>query len=674
MPHDNSDHDSPAAGTVRVPAHPSRSVPAKFHLLARLGEGGNGVVYRAFDTVLQRAVAIKLLPRHHAGNEIAGARFLREARAAAGINHPHVVAVHAIEEHDGEWLLVMEYLPGGSAEDRLRAAGRLAWREATRIVRDACRGLAQAHAVGLIHRDIKPSNILLTADGLAKLADFGLAKNPAEVNRALTQPGSVVGTPLFMSPEQCRNEPLDERSDLYSLGATYFNLLTGRPPFDAAGVGLFIAHCTQRAPDPRSLAGDVPPACAAIVLRALAKEPADRYSTAHALLADLDAVLGPQAAEAAPPGTAQPGAPVAQQEIATRQAPALPRPARRRRWLAGLAVGGLLLLAPLLYLVFHPPGANRTTRPPAPTWPESPLEVGGFVEAVALSHDADHPILAWVVSFPNATSRLTVWDFAQGKVRWQRDLSATVRTLALTSDGARLALGGNGKDQVEVLDSLSGERTAQMKLPDACFRTLAFAPDNRTLAVAIDPARVLLYDARSGRPLPHRPEVPGQAGPVRALAFAPDGQTLALALADGRTLLWEAGSWTVKYTLRVPRGHVYALAFSPDGSCLAGAVAQGGAVVHLWRPDSGALLGTLRGHRKEVFALAFSPNGTLASADGSHILLWDVGTRQQRGEPLTGHRPYVIRALAFAADGKTLFSGGFDQALRHWDVAAQLDP
>jgi urea transport system substrate-binding protein len=257
-----------------------------------IGYGGMGVVFAATDTRLERKVAVKLLPEALAGDPTAEARFEAEARAAARLHHPNVVAIFEIDHHDHDLYLVLEYVDGPSMARRLKD-GPVPWREATRIVAEACRGLAAAHAAGLIHRDVKPANIMQSSDGTVKLTDFGLAKAVERLGESLTATGRVIGTPAYMSPEQCQSEPMDGRSDLYSLGATYFSLLTGVGPYDDSTTApkVMFAHCYKPVPDPRSLDQAIPEGAAAIVRRAMAKEPSDRYPTADAMRADLEALL-----------------------------------------------------------------------------------------------------------------------------------------------------------------------------------------------------------------------------------------------------------------------------------------------------------------------------------------------------------------------------------------------
>lgn len=274
----------------------------KFQIVGELGRGGMGIVFEAIDTVLERHVAIKMLPRSVAAQPESLERFLREARAAAKLNHPHVVSVYDADQFNGQYYIVLELVRGGSLQDSLKT-GPLTWIEATRVLADACRGLDVAHRAGLLHRDIKPSNLMRSEEGTVKLADFGLVRGLDSTTATMTGSGSVLGTPQYMSPEQCRSETADERSDIYSMGATYFALLTGQVPYPGnAPLLVMNSHLLDPVPDPREIDSTIPLGCSAIIQRAMAKDPDDRYRNAQSLLTDLEALL----AESADEGTAAP--------------------------------------------------------------------------------------------------------------------------------------------------------------------------------------------------------------------------------------------------------------------------------------------------------------------------------------------------------------------------------
>ncbi|MGE5195373.1 MAG: transporter substrate-binding protein, partial [Deltaproteobacteria bacterium] len=265
---------------------------ARYEVTKLLGSGGMGVVYQAHDTLIERDVAVKVLLKSLSSDERILKRFLIEARAAGKLNHPNVVAIYEIGQEGACHYLVMELVPGGSVDALLEAGGAFPVLEATRIAAEACQGLAAAHRVGLVHRDVKPANLLFTAERSVKVSDFGLAKTGLAPGEQVTQSGQVVGTPYFMSPEQCQGLPVDHRSDLYSLGATYYSLLAGGHPYSSAGsiVQIMYRHCQGERPDPRAVNKRVPDACAAIVARAMAIRPEDRYQSAEEMLADLTAV------------------------------------------------------------------------------------------------------------------------------------------------------------------------------------------------------------------------------------------------------------------------------------------------------------------------------------------------------------------------------------------------
>ena len=225
-----------------------------------------------------------MLPPNLSANSDALQRLFSEARAVGKLIHPNTTALYEIGQHDGAYFLAMEFVGGGSIANVL-SERRLPVDVATRYLLEICQGLAAAHQVGLIHRDIKPENLLLTIHDQVKITDFGLAKVSDAMSgaaRGLTNPGSLLGTPLYMSPEQFSGAQVDCRTDLYSAGATYYHMLTGAAPYSESknAVQLMHAHCMRPVPDPRAVFPEIPEACAQIVMRAMAKQPENRYATA----------------------------------------------------------------------------------------------------------------------------------------------------------------------------------------------------------------------------------------------------------------------------------------------------------------------------------------------------------------------------------------------------------
>lgn len=265
-------------------------VVGNYHILKELGRGGMGVVYKAHETSLNRIVALKVLPRHLAQDPAFVKRFLREARAAASLNHPNIVTVYAVGEHNGIYFIAMEYVKGMALADLIRRKGQLEVREALNITLQAAWALKEAHKSEIIHRDVKPQNIMVDRAGRVKVMDFGLAK-VLYGSTALTADGAILGTPRYMSPEQCQDENLDARTDIYSLGVVLYEMLCGCPPFDADSPMQLMLKIVQKPfPRLRDVNSDVPPTVAEIVACMTAKDPRARYPSAESLVADLRAV------------------------------------------------------------------------------------------------------------------------------------------------------------------------------------------------------------------------------------------------------------------------------------------------------------------------------------------------------------------------------------------------
>jgi serine/threonine protein kinase/tetratricopeptide (TPR) repeat protein len=252
----------------------------QYEVLGRIGQGGMGIVLKAHEERLNRIVAVKVLLPALAASPLARRRFLREAQAAAAVCHEHVVTIHAVDEAAGLPYLVMQLVDGVSLQQKLNRDGALSLKEALRIGLQIASGLSAAHAQGLVHRDIKPANILLE-DGVArvKITDFGLAR--AVDDASLTASGTIAGTPNYMSPEQARGEPVDRRSDLFSLGSVLYAMCTGEPPFRATSTVAVLRQVSDEPPRPiQVLNPDVPQWMANIITRLMAKDPAERYQTA----------------------------------------------------------------------------------------------------------------------------------------------------------------------------------------------------------------------------------------------------------------------------------------------------------------------------------------------------------------------------------------------------------
>jgi serine/threonine protein kinase len=270
-------------------------VISHYRVIEKIGKGGMSVVYKARDLKLDRPVALKFLPPHLAECEDAVARFLREARAISALNHPHIATIYELGQTPDGLFLVLEYLPGGTVrslvQDLAAAGERLSPRQLFEFAIGIAEGLAHAHRQGIIHRDVKTDNVMLTAEGSAKLTDFGLAK--LQDGCRLTRSGSIIGTASYMSPEQARGEELDERSDIFSFGVVLYEMATGQLPFRGPHeVAVLSEVLYSTAPCVSRLRGDLPSAFGGIVRKAIEKKPERRYQSTSELLADLRAAAG----------------------------------------------------------------------------------------------------------------------------------------------------------------------------------------------------------------------------------------------------------------------------------------------------------------------------------------------------------------------------------------------
>jgi serine/threonine protein kinase len=330
-----------------------------YRLLRQIGEGGMGVVWMATHGVLGRRAAIKILRPEYSTQHDTVTRFFNEACAAAALSDPGIIQVFDVGRHDGAAFIVMELLDGETLDARVKREGVLPVIPALRLCRQVAIAIGAAHERGIIHRDLKPENIFVVRDPevagaeRAKVLDFGVAKLAANIGRHhRTVTSVVVGTPRFMSPEQCRGAgPVDQRSDIYSLGCVLFTLMVGRPPFDTMATGVLIMqHMSDPPPRPSSLAPNVPAEVDALILRCLAKEPADRYASGTELADAIDALLAAPAVVNAP--LPAPVAPAISPTATTLDQlptyvtpPSLPLVSRRRKRRYARVAAGLLAIA-----------------------------------------------------------------------------------------------------------------------------------------------------------------------------------------------------------------------------------------------------------------------------------------------------------------------------------------
>lgn len=356
--------------------------PEKFghyEVVSELGRGGMGTVYRGYEPSLNRDVAIKVLAAHLAEDESVVARFLREAKSIAAISHPNITHVYYTGKENDRPFFVMEYVAGSSLAEMIQEQERLAPRQSAELLLQAARGLAAAHDRGIIHRDIKPSNLMIDGDGTLKVTDFGIAL-AADFDEKLTQTGQFVGTSGYVSPEACKGQTVDPRSDIFSLGIVLYEMLAGETPFhDDSPLGMLVRVVEQDVPDVRKCNPGVDEGLMRILERMVEKDPDDRYQTCHELATALQEWLkqAPADSRTTAPTEALPHTPPEQPQY------------RKRRWPAVLLV--LLLVSAAAaggwYYFGDGPWTRQSMESPAVA--DSAPALGGADEASPLAGEAE---------------------------------------------------------------------------------------------------------------------------------------------------------------------------------------------------------------------------------------------------------------------------------------------
>jgi WD40 repeat protein len=657
------------SGEPRPPGPWPDAMPG-YEILGVLGRGGMGVVYKAKQTKLNRLVALKMILAGGHADGAALERFRAEAEAEARLQHPNVVQVYEIGEHEGRPFFSLEFIEGGSLAQKL-AGAPLPPQEAARLIETLARAIDFAHQRGIVHRDLKPANVLLTADGTPKITDFGLAKH-LESDSRHTQSGAAIGTPSYMAPEQAAGHSKDvgPAADIYSLGAILYECLTGRPPFKAATSLETVRQVASEDPvPPTRLQPRTPRDLETICLKCLRKEPQKRYGSASLLAEDLRRFGAGEPIQARPVG-----------------APELAVKWIRRRPAVAALLGALAALtaAALVLLTLAWRSANAGWHRAEEERRHTEDERKKTAEALAIEAALHHKV-AEEKRKTEEEKRKTEEEkqkTEEEKQKTEEEKRKTEEEKQKTEDALR--------KQEQLTRETETARRAEAEQRRLLQRlSVGLLLDHGALLAAQDdPARGLLWTTRGLRlaakedaeleraarrnlaglsaEMPSLRLVVSLGTTIRFAVLSPDG-TLLLTCGD-RAALWDARTGELVRELK-HRGTIRHASFSPDGSRIVTVGTD--QTARLWETATGKAVGDALKHPDAVNLVVFADNGkVLATVCADNALrVWDLAAGQTIGEvmPHDGR----INGLTVSPDGKTLLSCGTDRTARLWHLTGQ---
>jgi len=632
----------------------------RYKIIRELGRGGMAVVYQAVDTMLNRNVAMKMILSDNSNREKSEKmlkRFNREAKTLASLSHPNIVKVLDYGEYEGMPYLVMEFVSGGALKSRM---GRpIPYAEAATLLLPVARALQHAHQQKIVHRDIKPENILINDSDQPMLSDFGILKLvDVEESHGLTGTGKIIGTPAYMSPEQIRGREVDGRADMYSLGIVFFEMVTGKKPYNAnTPIELSMQHLHDPIPKAKQHVRDLPVEVDQIIAKAIAKNPEDRYQNMNAFAQSIEKLSGAKIGTTTAERRAMKAADEKQQAGKTQT-----RSANSAR-----IVISIVIVLGILAVVFR-----QTIFPAANTASNTASATVGSIASPIVASTSTKPAITATQKPPTSTPTEFVFNTSTPVVtpiiplqpqnvsriiEVNRIDKISVIEMDWIENENWLINAGTGA--LSFIDAKSATIKQKVLLPGEIPLSMAASPVNNRVYVLFN-NNIKVIDTTTFKVINTLSPITGGA---ISIAASPDGKLLALGISDNKTQLLNANDGSVARNLRSNYGG-WSVAFSPNSQYIASGTSQG---LLKWETNTGSWQPIFGGQDKTIKSLAFSHDGKIIAGGGDgFIFFWNVEDGELLNQINTEFG--VVNSIDFSPDDSMLVSGTDDSIIRIWSV------
>ena len=595
-----------------------------FKVIEKLGEGGMGSVYLAEDIMLDRKVALKILNPSLTNDLTFIDRFKNEAKVQANLIHSNIVTLYSFFEDDGKYYMIMEYAEGVTLKQLIFNRGKVPEDISIRIVNQILDGLGYAHTKGIVHRDIKPANIIIDSNHNVKIMDFGVAKILGD--RGLTKTGMKIGTVYYMSPEQIKAiKDIDQRTDIYSLGITFYEMLTGRVPFQTdteSDFELMTEIVNGTIPDLRELNPTISAKTSETIRKMIEKDRDNRFATCYQCSISLGVESASQNANKIDWS-------LKKSEITSHKP-------------TGKIVTGRIKDIRLIKTY-----VNKSEN----------IFLDSGIFSVSFAPNSRY------LAIGSSDKKIIIWDLESGKeIKTLNGHKGCINTVAFSPDGKYLA-SGSDDITIKLWDLEMGKDVQTLFGHNDWVNSVAFSVDGRNLVSGSTDETIKIWNSKTGDEIK---TLTGHKNGVLSVLFSPDAKYIASGSRDNSIKLWDAETGEDIKTFIGHRDSVWSLSFSPDGQYLASGSQD--EKIKLWKIESGKEIKTLTGHSNSVLSVSFSPDGKylVSGSRDNATKIWKFETGDEI-KTLTGHKNGVL-SVSFSQDGKYLSSGDQNGTTKLWDI------